>query len=105
MSLHSDESNWQTFKRLWTYIRLYKAGLVVSTIALVINAAADTYMISLLKPLLDEGFGNAESNFLRILPFMILGSYVCAWFKWICLFLLFELGVRQCGDADASPSV
>ena len=73
MSLHSDESNWQTFKRLWTYIRLYKAGLVVSTIALVINAAADTYMISLLKPLLDEGFGNAESNFLRILPFMILG--------------------------------
>lgn len=54
MSLHSDESNWQTFKRLWTYIRLYKAGLVVSTIALVINAAADTYMISLLKPLLDE---------------------------------------------------
>ncbi|MDE1513596.1 MULTISPECIES: lipid A ABC transporter ATP-binding protein/permease MsbA [Vibrio] len=73
MSLHSDESNWQTFKRLWTYISTYKAGLVVATIALIINAVADTYMISLLKPLLDEGFGDAESTFLRILPFMILG--------------------------------
>ncbi|EED25572.1 lipid A export permease/ATP-binding protein MsbA [Vibrio sp. 16] len=30
-------------------------------------------MVSLLKPLLDEGFGNAESNFLKILPLIILG--------------------------------
>jgi subfamily B ATP-binding cassette protein MsbA len=30
-------------------------------------------MISLLKPLLDEGFGQAESNFLKTLPFIILG--------------------------------
>ncbi len=28
-------------------------------------------MISLLKPLLDEGFGNAESDFLRTLPIII----------------------------------
>lgn len=73
MSLNSDETTWQTFKRLWTYIRLYKVGLVVATIALVINAISDTYMISLLKPLLDEGFGGADSNFLQILPFLILG--------------------------------
>ncbi|MDG2663856.1 lipid A ABC transporter ATP-binding protein/permease MsbA, partial [Vibrio parahaemolyticus] len=32
---------------------------------------SDTYMISLLKPLLDEGFGNAESDFLRTLPLII----------------------------------
>lgn len=73
MSLNSDETTWQTFKRLWTYIRLYKAGLVVAVIALVVNAVSDTYMISLLKPLLDEGFGQAESNFLKTLPFIILG--------------------------------
>lgn len=73
MSLNSDETTWQTFKRLWTYIRLYKVGLVVATIALVINAISDTYMISLLKPLLDEGFGGTDSNFLQILPFLILG--------------------------------
>ena len=71
MSTHTDETTWVTFKRLWTYIRLYKAGLGVAVIALIINAVSDTYMISLLKPLLDEGFGSAESDFLRTLPLII----------------------------------
>jgi len=76
MSLNQDETTWQTFKRLWTYIRLYKAGLAVAVVALIVNAIADTYMVSLLKPLLDEGFGNAESNFLRILPIIIFGMMI-----------------------------
>ncbi len=71
MSINTDETTWQTFKRLWLYIRLYKAGLIVAIIALVVNAVSDTYMISLLKPLLDEGFGSAESDFLRTLPLII----------------------------------
>ncbi|MFV8459644.1 lipid A ABC transporter ATP-binding protein/permease MsbA [Vibrio campbellii] len=71
MSTQTDETTWVTFKRLWTYIRLYKAGLGVAVIALIINAVSDTYMISLLKPLLDEGFGSAESDFLRTLPLII----------------------------------
>ncbi|WP_367986780.1 lipid A ABC transporter ATP-binding protein/permease MsbA [Vibrio sp. NTOU-M3] len=76
MSLNNDETTMQTFKRLWTYIRLYKAGLAVAVVALIVNAIADTYMVSLLKPLLDEGFGNAESNFLRTLPFIIFGMMI-----------------------------
>ncbi|GAM76466.1 lipid A export ATP-binding/permease protein msbA [Vibrio ishigakensis] len=76
MSNLPDESTWQTFKRLWKYIRLYKLGLAVATVALVVNAFADTYMISLLKPLLDEGFADVESNFLKILPWIILGMIV-----------------------------
>jgi subfamily B ATP-binding cassette protein MsbA len=71
MSINTDETTWQTFKRLWVHIRLYKAGLIVAIIALVINAVSDTYMISLLKPLLDEGFGSADSDFLRTLPLII----------------------------------
>ncbi|MGF1750521.1 MULTISPECIES: lipid A ABC transporter ATP-binding protein/permease MsbA [Vibrio] len=73
MSLNQDETTLQTFKRLWLYIREYKTGLTVAVIALVINAAADTYMLSLLKPLLDEGFGDVESNFLKVLPLIIIG--------------------------------
>jgi subfamily B ATP-binding cassette protein MsbA len=73
MSTDQNETTWHTFKRLWSFIRLYKAGLVVASIALIVNALADTYMISLLKPLLDEGFGDAESNFLKTLPFIIFG--------------------------------
>ncbi|MGR5556480.1 lipid A ABC transporter ATP-binding protein/permease MsbA [Vibrio fortis] len=71
MSIEKDESTWATFKRLWVYIRLYKSGLAVAVVALIINAISDTYMISLLKPLLDEGFGSAESDFLRTLPLII----------------------------------
>ena len=71
MSTQTDVTTWVTFKRLWTYIRLYQAGLGVAVIALIINAVSDTYMISLLKPLLHEGFGNAESDFLRTLPIII----------------------------------
>ena len=102
MSPNQDETTWQTFKRLWTYIRLYKAGLSVAVVALIINAAADTYMVSLLKPLLDEGFGDAESNFLRVLPFIIFGMMLLREREWFCLFLLPELGIGQCCYANAS---
>lgn len=71
-----DETTFQTFKKLWPMISVYKAGLFVATIALIINAASDTYMVSLLKPLLDEGFGSTDSNFLKILPFIVLGMMV-----------------------------
>lgn len=73
MTTERDETTYQTFKKLWPLISRYKKGLVVAVVALVINATTDTYLVSLLKPLLDEGFGNAESNFLRTLPFLILG--------------------------------
>ncbi|WP_117234359.1 lipid A ABC transporter ATP-binding protein/permease MsbA [Vibrio maerlii] len=73
MSDQHDETTRQTFGRLWKFIRLYKKGLAVAVVALIVNAIADTYMISLLKPLLDEGFGDIESNFLRILPLIIFG--------------------------------
>lgn len=73
MHIESDETTWRTFKRLWAYIRLYKAGLIVAVVALVINAISDTYMISLLKPLMDEGFGHSDSHFLKILPLIVLG--------------------------------
>ncbi|MUJ20643.1 lipid A ABC transporter ATP-binding protein/permease MsbA [Aliivibrio fischeri] len=72
MTIEKDESTWATFKRLWPHISLYKVGLGVAVVALVINALSDTYMISLLKPLLDEGFGSADSDFLKKMPFIIL---------------------------------
>jgi subfamily B ATP-binding cassette protein MsbA len=68
-----DKSTWQTFKRLAPYISVYKLGLFVAILALIVNALSEAYMISLLKPLLDEGFGSADSNFLKIMPFLILG--------------------------------
>ncbi|HII3691303.1 TPA: lipid A ABC transporter ATP-binding protein/permease MsbA [Pasteurella multocida] len=66
-----DLSTVQTFKRLWPIISPFKLGLVVSGIALVINALADAGLISLLKPLLDEGFGKADVSFLRTMSYVV----------------------------------
>ena len=74
--VEKDETTFQTFKKLWPMISVYKAGLIVASIALIINAASDTYMVSLLKPLLDEGFGSTESNFLKILPIIVMGMMI-----------------------------
>ncbi|HDR1525414.1 TPA: lipid A ABC transporter ATP-binding protein/permease MsbA [Pasteurella multocida] len=66
-----DLSTVQTFKRLWPIISPFKLGLVVSGIALVINALADAGLISLLKPLLDEGFGKTDVSFLRTMSYVV----------------------------------
>ena len=67
----NDFSTLQTFKRLWPTIKPFKAGLVVSGIALVLNALADSGLIYLLKPLLDDGFGKANHSFLKIMAFVV----------------------------------
>ena len=69
----NDFSTLQTFKRLWPTIKPFKAGLVVSGIALVLNALADSGLIYLLKPLLDDGFGKANNSFLKIMAFVVVG--------------------------------
>ncbi|CUX96612.1 lipid A ABC transporter ATP-binding protein/permease MsbA [Candidatus Doolittlea endobia] len=65
-------STWQTFRRLWPMISPFKAGLIVAAIALILNAASDTFMLSLLKPLLDDGFGQANSNILVWMPLVVI---------------------------------
>ncbi|NAW86064.1 lipid A ABC transporter ATP-binding protein/permease MsbA [Photobacterium halotolerans] len=72
----NDQSTWDTFKRLWPSISLYKAGLIAAVIALIINAASDALMLSMIKPLMDESFGglnSVDSNFLAKMPFYLLG--------------------------------
>ncbi|MCG8709041.1 lipid A ABC transporter ATP-binding protein/permease MsbA [Brenneria sp. 4F2] len=68
-----DLSTWQTFRRLWPMISPFKTGLAVAAVALVVNAAGDTLMLSLLKPLLDEGFGKTDRSVLVWMPFVVIG--------------------------------
>ncbi|VTX74931.1 lipid A ABC transporter ATP-binding protein/permease MsbA [Haemophilus haemolyticus] len=72
----NDFSTLQTFKRLWPTIKPFKAGLVVSGIALVLNALADSGLIYLLKPLLDDGFGKTNHSFLKIMAFVVVGMII-----------------------------
>jgi subfamily B ATP-binding cassette protein MsbA len=68
-----DLSTWQTFRRLWPMITPFKTGLIAAAIALILNAASDTFMLSLLKPLLDDGFGKANSSILLWMPLAVIG--------------------------------
>lgn len=71
-----DLATWQTFRRLWPMISPFKIGLIVAAIALILNAASDTFMLSLLKPLLDDGFGKVNSNIMVWMPLMVIGLMV-----------------------------
>lgn len=71
-----DLSTWQTFRRLWPMISPFRTGLIVAAVALVLNAASDTFMLSLLKPLLDDGFGKTESSVLKWMPLVVIGLMV-----------------------------
>ncbi|PLR41330.1 lipid ABC transporter permease/ATP-binding protein [Chimaeribacter californicus] len=68
-----DLSTWQTFRRLWPMITPFKTGLIAAAIALILNAASDTFMLSLLKPLLDDGFGKANNSILLWMPLAVIG--------------------------------
>ena len=76
--MHNDKdlSTWQTFRRLWPTIAPFKAGLIVAGIALILNAASDTFMLSLLKPLLDDGFGKTDRSVLVWMPLVVIGLMI-----------------------------
>ncbi|AUI65945.1 MULTISPECIES: lipid A ABC transporter ATP-binding protein/permease MsbA [Glaesserella] len=68
-----DQSTWQTFKRLWPMISPFKWGIVAAMVAMIFNAAADAYLITMLQPLIDEGFGESERSFLKMMAFIVVG--------------------------------
>ncbi|UVK76597.1 MAG: ATP-binding lipopolysaccharide transport protein [Sodalis sp. Fle] len=71
-----DLSTWHTFRRLWPMISPFKIGLIVAALALILNAASDIFMLSMLKPLLDDGFGKANSDILIWMPLFVIGLMV-----------------------------
>ncbi|VFP82217.1 lipid A ABC transporter ATP-binding protein/permease MsbA [Candidatus Erwinia haradaeae] len=72
MYLDQNFSTWRTFHRLWPIITPYKLGLIVASISLIFNAVGDTLMLSLLKPLLDDGFGKTGHKVLSWMPLVII---------------------------------
>ena len=79
MTQLTEKSTKDTYKRLWPYIKIYKAGIIVAVIALIINAAGDTLMLSMIKPLLDKSFGgfdSMDSGFLTMMPIYLVGLMI-----------------------------
>lgn len=83
----------------------FKAGLIVAGVALILNAASDTFMLSLLKPLLDDGFGKTDRSVLMWMPLVVIGLMIFTWYHQLYLQLLYLLGIRKGGNDYASPPV
>lgn len=69
----TDLSTRQTFGRLWPTISPFRLGLLVAGVALIVNAAIDPFMLTLLKTLLDEVIGKNNHGILRWMPLVIIG--------------------------------
>lgn len=100
--LDKDLSTWATFKKLWPRIAPFKSYLGIVIVCLVINGASDTYLLSLIQPLLDDGFGSNDRSFLFNLAFIVLvlffvrgvSNYISAYLlAWISGKIV--MGIRQ----------
>lgn len=66
-------NTWNTIRQLWPFIRPHKKALIVAIFALLLNAATDATLISLTKPLLDNGLMNKNYELLIIIAGAIIG--------------------------------
>ncbi len=84
-------STWQTFMRLMSYAKCYKAAFIVAIIGMIGYSAIDTLFFSQLKPLIDDGLTKDNSNIMKWAPvfvvccfmlrgiFHFIGNYCLAW--------------------------
>lgn len=91
MNSAASVSTWQNFKRLLTHATPYKYGFIAAIIGMVFYAAIDSYVLSQLRPLIDQGLTGKDPEFMRWAPVFVLvmfclrgichfvGNYCLAW--------------------------
>ncbi|MGO4892850.1 lipid A export permease/ATP-binding protein MsbA [Flavobacterium sp. W21_SRS_FM6] len=79
------------FSRFKQYLKPYKLAFLVAIIGMIGYSAIDVYVISRLKPVIDDSLGNGNYEYLRIAAYLIvpifilrgifnfLGTYTVAW--------------------------
>ena len=78
----------QVYKRLLKYVKSLWWIFILSVIGSIMYAAADSYSIYLLKPILDKGFSSQDIRFLEMLPIILMcvltirciGSFISGYF-------------------------
>lgn len=87
--LHRDPN--KIFSRFSQYLKDYKLAFFVAIIGMIGYSAIDVYVISRLKPVIDDSLGNGNYEYLRVAAYLIvpifilrgifnfLGTYTVAW--------------------------
>lgn len=91
MENSSTPTTWQNFKRLMSYAKHYRYGLLVAIIGMLGGAAIDSFFIGQLEPLIDEAFTGKNPDYLTYAPIVVIilmtirgicnfaGNYLLAW--------------------------
>ena len=66
------DSGWSVYRRLLSYAFYYWPILVAATITMMIMAGTEAGFAALMKPLMDESFGAAESDLARWIPLLLI---------------------------------
>jgi ATP-binding cassette, subfamily B, bacterial MsbA len=70
--LREYDSGWSVYRRLLSYVFYYWPILVAATITMMIMAGTEAGFAALMKPLMDESFGAAESDLARWIPLLLI---------------------------------
>ena len=84
MSDSSVPTTRQNFKRLMSYSKPYKLGLVAAIFGMLGYAAIDSFVFSQLQPLIDEGLQGKDPEFMKWAPIFIIGMFIL---RGICHFI------------------
>lgn len=91
MQNSSSPTTWQTFQRLMSFAKPFKAGFIVAIIGMLSYAAIDTLFFSKLQVLIDDGLTGKNPNIMKWAPVFVLvcffvrgishfvGNYCLAW--------------------------
>jgi ATP-binding cassette, subfamily B, bacterial MsbA len=70
--LREYDSGWLVYRRLLSYAFAYWPILVAATITMMVMAGTEAGFAALMKPLMDESFGAAESALARWIPLLLI---------------------------------
>ncbi len=78
----------EVYIRLFKYALTYKLILILSIVAIILMALADTSFLALIKKITDEGFVSNADNLTRLIPiiliFIVLIRASARFFSYIC---------------------
>lgn len=71
-----EQSSWALYMRLFGYLKKYYKVFLISIVSMTIAAATEPLFASLMKPLIDEGFVEKNSQVMGYIPFAIIGLFL-----------------------------
>lgn len=69
-------SAFQLYKRLLSYAKPYWRVFIAVVLAMVVYAATEAGIAMIMKPLLDDGFVNRDTDVIKLIPLAIIGLFV-----------------------------